>query len=220
MSHRTVSSLPRLLPTVTSISIWLVLMVLLASCASTDELKDDEMDHLLDEATEEYSDLADLLDEMSSMDENLDESTLKRIEVQAQKLLDELPELDIPIESYRSRFADQIALSYNEIPEIYLQVEEEDRQRQSNRGYRIQIISTQDARLANEIQDDFEEWISDVTAPPHARTYMLFQQPYYRVQVGDFLDREKAMEFTEFVRLRYPDAWVIHSQIHPGRVER
>ncbi|MFO8029539.1 MAG: SPOR domain-containing protein [Cyclonatronaceae bacterium] len=197
-------------------------VILLASCAPTDELRDDEMERMLDEAIDEYADLAEYMDEMT-VEEELDEQMMERLEGRAEELLRELPELAVNLEAYRSRLSDLQTGFRNEIPEIYLESEkpeDESEYRDRNRGFRIQIISTRDARLAEEIQEDFEEWISSVSAPPQPRTYMVFQQPDYRVHVGDFLDRQRALEFADFIRLRYPDAWVVHSRIHPGRVER
>ncbi|MGM0739338.1 MAG: SPOR domain-containing protein, partial [Bacteroidota bacterium] len=176
----------------------------------------------LDEAIDEYADLAEYMDEMT-VEEELDEQMMERLEGRAEELLRELPELAVNLEAYRSRLSDLQTGFRNEIPEIYLESEkpeDESEYRDRNRGFRIQIISTRDARLAEEIQEDFEEWISSVSAPPQPRTYMVFQQPDYRVHVGDFLDRQRALEFADFIRLRYPDAWVVHSRIHPGRVER
>lgn len=200
--------------------LFLGLTLFFASCGTTEELKDEEMERLLDEKEEEYSDLTEQLDDMSTLDESMEEVSTEELEARAEELLSELPDLAVNLESYRSRLYDQHDTFRNEIPERYLEELEEDDQRANNRGYRIQIISTRDARLAEDIREDFQEWISSVSAPPHARTYMVFQQPYYRVQVGDFIDRGNAMEFTEFLRLRYPDAWVVHSRIHPGRVQQ
>ncbi len=180
------------------------------------------MEMLLEKAYAEYVDLTEQLEEMA-VEEELDETTIMRMEERAEELLKELPELAFSLEAYRSSLSDLRAGVRNEIPEHYHQQElpeESPDRRDQNRGFRIQIISTQDARFADEIREGFEEWIISVSAPPHPRTYMIFQQPYYRVHVGDFLDRQRALEFTDFVRLRYPDAWVVHSQIHPGRVER
>lgn len=202
----------------------LMLSVLLfSSCAPTEELKDDEMEQLLAQAFEEYSDFTAQLEEIDVDYEELDESTIMRLEERADMLLEELPALAVNLEMYRSRLADLKAGLHNEIPETYLdpeKPEEEEEQRFRDRGFRIQIISTQDARFADEIREDFEEWIRSVSTPPLPRTYMVFQQPFYRVHIGDFLSRERAMEFTDFVRLRYPDAWVVHSQVIPSRVER
>jgi len=200
----------------------LMTVLLLASCAPTEELRDDEMDELLDMAYEEYADLAELMEEIAE-DSEIEEEVILRLEERAEELLMELPELSVNLEAYRSRLSDLQNSVRNEIPPQYLEQEkpEETRDRQDrNRGFRIQIISTQDARLADEIREDFEEWIRSVSAPPLPSTYIVFQQPFYRVHVGDFLDRQRALEFTDFVRLRYPEAWVVHSQIHPGRVGR
>ncbi len=194
------------------------MILLAASCAPTVELKDTEMEQLLDKAMEEYEEVTRELEETAVIEEEPDELTIQSMEERAEKLFGELPELAINLEHYRSRLSDRQALAENKIPESYLQTEEHDRRESNNRGFRIQIISTQDARLADDIQRDFEEWIRSVSAPPYAHTYMVFQAPYYRVHIGDFHKRENAMEFTEFIRLRYPDAWVVHSRIHPDRV--
>ncbi len=193
--------------------------ILLASCAQTDELREDEMDQLLDQAYEDYADLAELMEEIAE-DEKVDEETILRLGERAEELLEELPELAINLEAYRSRLTDLHQNIRNEIPAQFIREETPGGDRDQDRGFRIQIISTQDSRLAEEIREDFEEWIKSVSAPPQPRTYIIFQQPYYRVHVGDFLNQQRALEFSDFVRLRYPEAWVIHSQIHPGRVER
>lgn len=209
-------------PTRTLTCTLLAALLTAASCAQTDALRDDEMDQLLNKAWDEYADIAEFLEHIAE-DEEIDEDVFLRLEVRTKELLKELPELAIPLETYRSRLSDQHSNIRNEIPERYLALEgsmNRKDQRDRNRGFRIQIISTPDARFADEIQEDFEEWIRSVSSPPLPRTYMVFEQPYYRVRIGDFRDRQKALEFTDFVRLRYPEAWVVHSRIHPGRVER
>ena len=198
----------------------LIVALFLASCAPSEELRDDEMEDLLDEAIEDYADLAEELDERARTEAEPGDYTVTEVEEHAVELLEELPELAVNLENYRSRLADQRGAITNEIPEIYLKEPETEERRDPDRGYRIQIISTEDARLADDIREHFEDWIREVSAPPYPHTYMAFQPPYYRVQVGDFLRRDKAMEFTEFVRLEFEEAWVVHSRIHPNRVNR
>ncbi|MEX2656545.1 MAG: SPOR domain-containing protein [Balneolales bacterium] len=190
------------------------------ACASTDTIQDDEMEQLLDEAAEEYGELTEQLDSLAPYFESMEIETKQEIEKQAETLLAELPDLGIHLGNFRSRLSDQHAVTDNDIPAIYRHTTEDERNRSDNRGFRIQLVSTQHSRYAEEVRDDFEEWIRNVTIPPYASTYMVFQQPYYRIQVGDFLDRDKAIEFTEFIRLRFPDAWVIHSTVNPARVSR
>lgn len=189
------------------------MMLILVSCASTGEITEDELDQLLDEAAEQYQPA----EEESALEA---EKALEELVEMVEDYWSELPELDFNLQNYRSSLADQRSVSRNEIPEHYYPIEREERQSVNNRGFRIQIISTQDARLAEDIREDYEEWINEVSTPPYPQAYMIFQQPYYRVQIGDFRDRNVAMEFTDFVRLRYPDAWVVHSQINPARAER
>ncbi|MDI6401921.1 SPOR domain-containing protein [Balneolaceae bacterium ANBcel3] len=199
--------------------IW-VLLLLVASCSTTEPLKDEEMEEHLREKLEEFADLSDELEEMAQFEEEFDEELARALTQRAEEIMEELPELSIDLQHYRSRFRDQHHLAYNYIPDSLLEqpAEESRHQRPDNRGFRIQLISTRDARYADEMRADFQEWIRAVTSPPHAHAYIEFQQPFYRVQIGDFRDREAALDFTDFIRLRYPDAWVVHSQIHPGRV--
>ncbi|MBP3193071.1 SPOR domain-containing protein [Natronogracilivirga saccharolytica] len=191
-----------------------------ASCAPSEELRDDEMELLLDEAIEDYADLAEELDKRARTEPEPDDYTVTEVEEHAVELLEELPELAFDLKSHRSQLSDQGAVFLNEIPDIYLSEPETEERREPDRGYRIQIVSTEDARLANDIKDHFDDWIREVSAPPYPNTYMTFRPPYYRVHVGDYLSREKAMEFTEFVRLEFDEAWVVHSSINPARVER
>lgn len=191
-----------------------------ASCAPSEELRDDEMEHLLDEAIEDYADLAEELDDRARTEPDPDDYTVTEVEEHAIELLEELPELAFDLKSHRSQLADQGAVFLNEIPDIYLSEPETEERMDPDRGYRIQIVSTEDARLANDIKDHFDDWIREVSAPPYPHTYMAFRPPYYRVHAGDYVSREKAMEFTEFVRLEFDEAWVVHSSINPARVER
>lgn len=198
----------------------LFLAVFATGCATPEELTEKDVEMLIERAFEEYRDLSDQLEETAYTEDPKDRATVAVMEQRALELLGELPDLGVPLGSLRSHLADQKRIAQNLTPEIYLQTVEERQRDPGDRGFRIQIISTRDARLADEVREDFEEWFRSVSAPPYPHTYMSFQPPFYRVQVGDFRSRDKAMEFTEFLRLRYPDAWVVHSQIQPARVMR
>lgn len=186
-----------------------ILLFLFSSCAPTEAVREKEP---VEKEKEEYTEV---YPEKEPEEKKKEEN---------EALYKEDPALAELLDTYRSRFSDQWPMDDNKIPEPYVVKEKpgekKENEVQSHRGFRIQILSTQDARFADEILEDFEDWIRSVSAPPWPQGYIRFQQPYYRVQVGDFADREKAMEFSEFLRLRYRDAWVIHSRIHPGRVIR
>lgn len=78
-------------------------------------------------------------------------------------------------------------------------------------GYRIQILkaSGNDALdLTEEAKTLFMEKYSD------ANVYLTFDEPYYRVRVGDFRTRLEAEKFLRKISRKYPGAWVIQDYIN------
>ena len=187
------------------------------ACAPSAELMDEQMEERMREAEAEYADLSRKLEEMARMEEP-DEEFIRQAEPRLEQLMAELPELPVSLQRYRSRLSDIQLAVRNEVPPHFHFNADENRQQSGNRGFRIQILSTQDARFADDLRRDFDSWIRDVSSAPYPHSYLEFQAPYYRVHIGDFTDRNKATEFNQFVRLRYPEAWVVHSRIQPARV--
>ena len=78
-------------------------------------------------------------------------------------------------------------------------------------GYRIQIYKESgNAALdsALSVRDHFEARYSDIPA------YITFNEPYYRLRVGDFRTRLEAIRFLSKIKRRYPLAWEIKDEIH------
>ena len=80
-------------------------------------------------------------------------------------------------------------------------------------GFRIQIYKESgntalDKALA--IRDAFEKRYN-------IPAYITFNEPYYRVRVGDFRTRLDAIRFLEKIKLRYPLAWEIKDDIQIPR---
>jgi hypothetical protein len=73
-------------------------------------------------------------------------------------------------------------------------------------GYRIQIFSTPNRQEAEQKRI---EALQQLAYP----VYVVFQSPYYRVHVGDFLTRAQAQRALSEVRLRYPSAWVVPDRV-------
>jgi hypothetical protein len=80
-----------------------------------------------------------------------------------------------------------------------------------SQGYRIQIIkaSGNDAlTITEEARDEFTDKYIDIPV------YLTFDEPYYRVRVGDFRTRLEAEKFLKKISRRYPGAWVIQDYIN------
>lgn len=78
-------------------------------------------------------------------------------------------------------------------------------------GYRIQILkaSGNDAlTLTEEAKTKFMKKYTDTPV------YLTFDEPYYRVRVGDFRTRLEAEKFLKKISRKYPGAWVIQDYIN------
>ncbi|MEX1212750.1 MAG: SPOR domain-containing protein [Balneolaceae bacterium] len=120
------------------------------------------------------------------------------------------------LQESRSELRDQFVGLSHHMPDFYDRIEEQ--QRDPNQGFRIQILSTRDVSLADTTRKEYEAWIeeSGLDAPPHS--YIDYRQPTYRVRVGDFHDRDRAITFSQVVKRQFPAAWVVYSRVEPDRV--
>ncbi|MBN2614845.1 MAG: SPOR domain-containing protein [Bacteroidales bacterium] len=76
-------------------------------------------------------------------------------------------------------------------------------------GYRIQIYKGSGNNALNralDVQKSFERRYD-------AKAYVTFNEPYYRVRVGDFRTRLDAIRFLNQIKGRYPLAWEIKDKI-------
>jgi len=74
-------------------------------------------------------------------------------------------------------------------------------------GYRIQLLATKDENQANETKKQailkFQE-----------KVYLIFEAPFYRIRVGDYVDEEAAKSLRdEAVKKGFADAWIVPSKV-------
>lgn len=134
-----------------------------------------------------------------------------------------IEEVDLDEETYRlfvlnrSRLQDQFinrthsALEDHFEPVVELQTD-------PYQGFRIQILSTRDVSLADTTRAEFEDWALDHFEAYVPHSYIHYRQPFYRVRIGDFHDRERAIEMSRLVQIRYPEAWIVYDRVVPERV--
>lgn len=75
-------------------------------------------------------------------------------------------------------------------------------------GYRIQIYFGGQRTKANEIKADFLQKF------PEENAYLLYQQPNFKIRVGDFKDRFKAQEFYLKVLPEFSSAFIVRDEIY------
>ena len=85
-------------------------------------------------------------------------------------------------------------------------------------GYRIQIYSGQSVIAADTLAANFRVWADSTVVGYQPDTYTFFRTPYYRVHVGDFHERERAISFSNIVKRYFKDAWVVYDRVNPASV--
>jgi SPOR domain len=74
-------------------------------------------------------------------------------------------------------------------------------------GYRIQIYNGNNKEDANKIRAEF------YSNYPSMRCYLTYQQPYYKVRVGDYQDQGSAKVDLKKMARTYPSSFLVPDQI-------
>ena len=90
---------------------------------------------------------------------------------------------------------------------------------QTREGYRVQIMASDQQGSATRVENEARSWWqNNRNAAPAVLAndfpvFVIFQSPYYKVRVGNFINRSEADQAVTFLRQMYPDAWVVRDQI-------
>jgi len=127
--------------------------------------------------------------------------------------------LPVLLEKNRTQLSDRFALHQNDIPdEFSKKIVEEEPVINPFEGFRIQVFSGVSVANADSIASQFRAWSDTTIAGYQAETYTFFKTPYYRVHVGDFHSRKRAIDFSRLVKRKFRDAWVVYDRVNPQRV--
>jgi hypothetical protein len=74
-------------------------------------------------------------------------------------------------------------------------------------GYRIQIYNGNNKEDANKVRTEFYSNF------PSLRCYLSYQQPYYKVRVGDYQDQGSAKADLKKMARNYPSSFLVPDQI-------
>lgn len=66
------------------------------------------------------------------------------------------------------------------------------------KGYRIQVVSTTNRDQAFKVKTDL------LSKYPGEKSYVIFQSPYFKVRIGNFLKRDEADKFRKPMSKLYP----------------
>jgi|AntRauTorckE6833_2_1112554.scaffolds.fasta_scaffold06081_3 hypothetical protein len=121
--------------------------------------------------------------------------------------------------SYRTRLSDSYTYRDNEIPEGFTRIRnEQETERNLYEGYRVQIYSGEDVNKADSAAANFRAWADTNINSYQPDAYVFFKAPHYRVHVGDFHNRIKAIQFSNIVKRQFRDAWVVYDRVDPDKV--
>jgi len=75
-------------------------------------------------------------------------------------------------------------------------------------GFRIQVLSTTEIDTANALKAEL------TFLPEHVGIYVIYDSPYYKVRVGDFLTRLDANPLLKsLLEQGYSDAWIVADRV-------
>jgi hypothetical protein len=124
------------------------------------------------------------------------------------------------VSAYPVRPPEQTVEVTHEVPRRLMRGRADEGVEQTVEGYRIQVYSAQDQEASQEFREKVRQWWASVqdevpgdlfqSQPPIVIEY---SQPYYRVRIGAFADREEATEALEFVRRQFSGAFVARSTV-------
>lgn len=87
-------------------------------------------------------------------------------------------------------------------------------------GFQIQVYSSIERSAAEQVRQEVQAWWEDQRDNVEASLFpegmpinIEFGQPYYRVRIGAFAERESALEALQVVRRTFDDAFLARSQV-------
>lgn len=80
-------------------------------------------------------------------------------------------------------------------------------------GYRIQIHFGSEREKAKQVKTKFLQQFPEVPA------YEVYQQPNFKVRVGDFRTRLNAQKFMNELAASFPSAFIVSDEIHLPKLE-
>lgn len=123
------------------------------------------------------------------------------------------------VSTYPVRPPEQTVEVTHQVPRRLMKGRADEGVKQTVEGFRVQVYSAQDQQAAQDFRERVRQWWTSVQAdapgvfgdqPPIVIEYT---QPYYRVRIGAFAEREQAADALEFVRKKYSGAFVAQSTV-------
>ncbi|MGB0886851.1 MAG: SPOR domain-containing protein [Vicingaceae bacterium] len=83
----------------------------------------------------------------------------------------------------------------------------------SLKGYRIQIFSDNKKQPANQARSTF------LRSHPKTKAHLSYEQPYYKVRVGDFRTKLEALKYKNDVADEFPNCFIVKDEIDVNELD-
>ena len=80
-------------------------------------------------------------------------------------------------------------------------------------GFRVQIHFGSDRDKSKEVRSKFLEKY------PDSATYEIYQQPNFKVRVGDFRTKLEAQHFLKDISFDFPNSFIVADDINPPKID-
>jgi hypothetical protein len=123
------------------------------------------------------------------------------------------------VSTYPVRPPEQTVEVTHQVPRRLMEGRADEGVKQTVEGFRVQVYSAQDQQAAQEFRERVRQWWTSVQADApdvfgdQTPIVIEYTQPYYRVRIGAFAEREQAADALEFVQNEYSGAFVAQSTV-------
>jgi hypothetical protein len=63
--------------------------------------------------------------------------------------------------------------------------------------------------------ENYKIWLASQQLDFNPKGYIQFRAPFFRVHIGDFYDRNLALDLVTRMKGQFPDAWVVADTVDP-----
>ena len=95
----------------------------------------------------------------------------------------------------------------SKVTKLFERYLEENKKNQTIEGFRVQIHFGNDREKAKEIKTKFLNLYSQTEA------YESYQQPNFRIRIGDFRTRYEALKFQKLIASNFPSSYIVSDNI-------
>lgn len=117
--------------------------------------------------------------------------------------------------AYEARAPERTVELVHQVPDRLMQGRADEGIRRTVEGFRIQVFSARDQQAAQEFREQVRQWWASNKDDAPASVFgtdtpivVEYSQPYYRVRIGAFAEREVAEQALTFVSENYPNAFI------------